>query len=109
MQFYDKIMIITYLQEGIKPFREHVAIVLHESVLNEIKGAPEYYIPEEESNSQESNSDVMIVDNPKQLDLTATEKDICRSPLLIMPMDPRELIHGLRKKIMSIQDAESLE
>ena len=32
-------------QEDVKPFRQKVAIILHESDLNDIKGTPEYHNP----------------------------------------------------------------
>ena len=94
------------MQEGINPFREHVAIVLHESALNEIKGTPEYF-QANVSISDASNSDCMIVDDPKQLDLT--DGVVCRNPVHIIPTDPQELFDRLCKQIMSIQDPKSLE
>ena len=91
------------MQEGIKPFREHVAIVLHESVLNEIKGTPEYekVAPNSDaSNSDASNSDDLLI---------VEDLNKCPSPAHIMPTDPRELFDGLCKEIMSIQDDKDLE
>ena len=86
------------LHECIAPFREHVAIVLHESVFNEIKGTPEY--EKVTPNFDASNSDdVMIVGDPNK----------CPSHVHIMPTDPRELFDGLCKKIMSIQDDKDIE
>ena len=86
------------MQEGIKPFREHVAIVLHESVLNEIKGTPEY--EKVAPNSDASNSDDLLI---------VEDLNKCPSPAHIMPTDPRELFDGLCKEIMSIQDDKDLE
>ena len=95
------------MQEGIKPYREHAAIILHESALNEIKGTPEYEV--EKSNSDADNSDVMIVEDPKRLDLANGVEDKHLTPVNIMPIDQRELLYGLCKQIMAIQDANCLE
>ena len=69
--------------------------------MNKIKGRPEYF-KADVSNSDASNSDRIIVEDPKKVDLYA-------GLVQIMPMDQRELFDGLCKEIMSIQDAKSLE
>ena len=94
------------VQEGIAPYRENVAVALHESVLNEIKGAPEYEV--KKSNDDATNSEVLIVEDPKRLGLANGVEDKCPAPH-IMPTDPHELFNGLCKQIRAIQDPNLLE
>ncbi|CAM0873517.1 unnamed protein product [Alopecurus aequalis] len=99
-------------QEGIEAFREHIAIILYESVLNEIRGKPVYetVAPNSDaSNSDASNSDCMIVDNSNGLELPGGVGEKCPIPVHNIPTDQDELYKGLYKQIMLIQDAKCLE
>jgi hypothetical protein len=88
-------------------FRRKLIVILLESKLNKIKGKPVYCQPSGKEHT--SNSDCMIVECPNTQNLSDGAKD--QSSILIhnMPMDQRELFHGLRKHIMSITDASLLE
>jgi hypothetical protein len=99
------------LQEGVKPFREKIAIILHESDMNDIKGTPQYYQPDD----SEDTDGVEILDN---IDHTTIEvshsskgtKDA--TPTTFVPNTPinkNELVCKLRSYIMTIHNADSQE
>jgi hypothetical protein len=51
----------------------------------------------------------MIVEHPNTQNLSDGAQDLSSILAHNMPMDQRELFHGLRKHIMSITDANLLE
>ncbi|XP_044416574.1 uncharacterized protein [Triticum aestivum] len=81
-------------QEDVKPFRQKVAIILHESDLNDIKGTPEYHNPADDIIDTDG---VEILDPPPAM------------VVLRMPLNKNELLCKLRGHIMSIHNADSRE
>ena len=71
-----------------KAFRRKLAVILHDSELNKIRGSPIYHQPKDEENA--SDSDIM--------ELPSLEGK-----------QPHELVDEICKYIMSINDAKSLE
>ena len=85
---------------------KQLAIILHESVLNVLKGTPEYYQP----NNDEDTSEVVMWDKP---DLPLTESsqtsEVACDPspslnVTKMPINKNEVVSKLRNYIMSIND-----
>ena len=111
IQCYNQLILITTLQEGIELFRKQLAIILHESVLNEIKGTPEYYQP---INSGDT-SDVLMWDktDPTPTEVSQASKGAKDpSPSSIVPKTPinkNELVSKLRNYIMSIDHDDSMK
>ena len=71
-----------------KVFRRKLAVILHDSELNKIRGNPIYYQPKDEENGSD----------PDITELPSTDGK-----------QPHELVDEIYKYIMSINDAKSLE
>ena len=94
IQCCNILILIIFLQEDVKPFRQKVAIILHESDLNDIKGTPEYHNPADDIIDTDG---VEILDPPPAM------------VVLRMPLNKNELLCKLRGHIMSIHNADSRE
>ncbi|KAM0848693.1 hypothetical protein ACQ4PT_054215 [Festuca glaucescens] len=98
-------------QTGIKLFRKQLAIILHESVLNDLKGTPEY----EQLDVKGDTSDVVMWDknDPPPTEVSqASEVANDPSPSLKMPkmlINKNELVSKLRNYILSIDDDEAMK
>lgn len=99
------------MQDGIKLFRRQLPTILYESVLNEIKGAPEY----DQQNNKREKGAVLQCDNvePKLTEVSqASHRAKYPSPSSTVPKTPinkNELASRLRNYIMSIKDDDSLK
>jgi hypothetical protein len=87
------------MQKGMKLFRKQLPIILHESILNDIKGTPIYYVP----NNSGDTSDVLMWDknNAPASEVSQTSK------VPKMPINKIELVSQLWNYIMSIDNEDS--
>ena len=102
---------ITVLQEGIKLFRKQLPTIIHESVLNELKGMPEFHQP---NNDRDTSGVVMWEKNdPPPIEVSQTSlgtKDPLPSSVVAKtPTNKKELVAKLRNYIISIGNDESMK
>jgi hypothetical protein len=99
------------LQNGINLFRNQLPFILHDTVLNSLKGAPEYEQPEKDGDT----SGVLMWDKngPPPAELSQGSKVAnATSPRLRMlkkPIKKNEAVSKLTKYILSINDEEAMK
>jgi hypothetical protein len=93
------------LQDVIKLFRKQLPLLLHDIVLNDLKGTPEYEHPD----NDEDTGDVIMWDKncPPPTDLlndTSLPSRMAKNPI-----NKYELLSKLRKYILDVNDEESMK
>lgn len=109
------------MQKDIKLFRKQLAIILHESALNVLKGTPEFSQPE----NIKDTSKVVVWDKNDPLPTEASQtqvnsqaktqaSDIVNRPspsldVPKMPINKDELVSKLRNYVISIDNVDSMK
>lgn len=94
------------MQDVIKNFRKQLPLLLHDTVLNDLKGTPEYEHPDNDADT----GDVIMWDKncppPKRSELLS---DTSLPSRMAKPINKYELLSKLRKYILDVNDEESIK